>query len=109
MKSLNKAQNKISTYVSSDLAHNSIETISTTKTIVLRNENGSETTELEYRSPLTGLSRLHDIILSYNNLTDIRNSDFKGLRNLQVLDLSNNQIEDISSDAFKGLGNLEDL
>ncbi len=35
--------------------------------------------------PLGGLTLLHDVLLSHNNITEIRQDAFEGLGNLQIL------------------------
>ena len=56
---------------SNDFSHNSISRISS-----------SNSTR---RHPLSGLPRLHDVLLSHNNITDVKKDDFDGLDNLQIL------------------------
>ena len=63
---------------SSDLAHNQIETLSAIS------EGDSE--EVKNKpSSFDGLSKVHDILLNHNNVTDIGEETFRGLGSLQVL------------------------
>ncbi len=77
-----------------DFSHNHI-------TAILRDNNTWH--------PLSDLPKLHDVLLSHNNLSSVDKDSFRGLDNLQILDLSNNQIAHIHEEAFAGLDKLEDM
>ncbi|XP_051159387.1 follicle-stimulating hormone receptor isoform X2 [Leptopilina boulardi] len=62
-----------------------------------------------YEKPFEGLSAVHDLLLSNNNIKIIPHDAFSGLTRLQVLDLESNYIEYIHPDAFKEIKHLEDL
>lgn len=52
------------------------------------------------------LSSLAELILKYNDITELPAKKFINLRNLYKLDLSNNKIHFIAKSAFEGLKNL---
>ncbi|XP_050544961.1 leucine-rich repeat-containing G-protein coupled receptor 5 [Daktulosphaira vitifoliae] len=55
------------------------------------------------------LSRLHDLLLSYNYITSVPRDAFYGLLQLKVLDLESNKISHIDDEAFLAFSQLEDL
>ncbi|XP_031630816.1 leucine-rich repeat-containing G-protein coupled receptor 5-like [Contarinia nasturtii] len=62
-----------------------------------------------HETPFKGLGQLHDLLLSYNEITTIPRDAFLGAPRLQLLDLEGNKISFIHEDSFAGFLQLEDL
>lgn len=62
-----------------------------------------------YEETFSGASKLHYLILSYNNIEKLIDKSFSKATELQSLKLQNNQISSLSSHAFFGLTELRML
>ncbi|XP_026319023.1 toll-like receptor 7 [Hyposmocoma kahamanoa] len=71
--------------------------------------SNNEIKSLTDESEITGLRRLQELRLQYNNITDISGETFNGLISLRILNISYNNLQSIPEGTFANLKELREI